>query len=32
MGNNVNSVAIAAVEASYHSNASAIIVLTTSGQ
>jgi len=31
IGDNLNSIAIAAVEASYHSAASAIIVLTTSG-
>jgi hypothetical protein len=31
IGDNVNSIAIAAVEASFHSVASAIIVLTTSG-
>jgi len=32
LDNSVESIAIAAVEASYHSGASAIIVLTTSGQ
>ena len=32
IGDSVNSIAIAAVEASFHSKATAIVVLTTSGQ